>query len=117
MNEKNTKKAFLLYLMILLPLSSFYAADSGSVTLGGLQDVLVIAIYFFQSMYMKAILTVALCFTTFQLVTNRNDPAIVKKFIPLVVASGVLLSASALVGLVFKDTSEAASYWSFSKKF
>ena len=71
--------------------------------IGGLETVLNQILGFFRSNYMKAIVSIALGGLAVGMIMNRGEPGMVKKFIPWIAGCTLLLSLSAIVGLVFKN--------------
>jgi hypothetical protein len=72
--------------------------------IGGLSDILNQILGFFRSNYMKAIVSIALGGLAVGMIMNRGEPGMVKKFIPWIAGCTLLLSLSAIVDIVFKNT-------------
>jgi hypothetical protein len=91
---------FMVFLLVIPVLAAH--ADNSVQGLESLGMVLKIIVGFFTSMYMKAILTIALGGLATGLILNRGEPGVIKKFIPWIVACVLLLSLSGVTGLIFK---------------
>jgi hypothetical protein len=72
--------------------------------IGGLSEILAQILGFFRSNYMKAIVSIALGALAVGMIMNRGEPGMVKKFIPWIAGCTLLLSLSAIVDIVFKNT-------------
>jgi hypothetical protein len=72
--------------------------------IGGLSEILNQILGFFMSYYMKAIVSIALGALAVGMIMNRGEPGMVKKFIPWIAGCTLLLSLSAIVDIVFKNT-------------
>ena len=72
--------------------------------IGGLSDILNQILGFFSSNYMKAIVSIALGGLAVGMVINRGEPGMVKKFIPWIAGCTLLLSLSAIVDIVFRNS-------------
>jgi hypothetical protein len=72
--------------------------------IGGLSEILGQILGFFRSNYMKAIVSIALGALAVGMIMNRGEPGMVKKFIPWIAGCTLLLSLSAIVDIVFKNT-------------
>jgi uncharacterized membrane protein len=101
---KANRAVFFIFFLLVIPTLVVYAQNSSSSVQGleSLGTVLKIIVGFFTSMYMKAILTIALGGLALGLIVNRGEPGVVKKFIPWVIACVLLLSLSGVTGLIFK---------------
>ncbi|MDR0495173.1 MAG: TrbC/VirB2 family protein [Treponema sp.] len=102
-----------IFMLFLLASAAFCFADmtpnynQAVNDIGGLSEILNQILGFFRSNYMKAIVSIALGALAVGMIMNRGEPGMVKKFIPWIAGCTLLLSLSAIVEIVFKNTGGA----------
>lgn len=92
------KKSIFIMALLLVANFAFCQATGGSKPLS---KALATVLGFFESGYMKAILTIALGVLGIGLIQNRGEPGMMKKFVPWIAACIILLSLSAITGIIF----------------
>jgi len=70
----------------------------------GINTVLNNIVGFFGSVWMKAICLIALGAIALTMLTHRGEPGLFKKFIPWIIAIGLLLSLPTIIDLFWKGT-------------
>jgi hypothetical protein len=103
-NNRIKTAIFIAVFIILNTTPVFGQASSVTKSLTGLNTALATILGFFTSGYMKAILSIALGGLAIGLIVNRGEQGVVKKFIPWIAACVLLLSLSAITGIIFTPT-------------
>lgn len=101
------KKIFLILFMIFLVCASVFAQGKGG-SIGRLDTWEEKIVSLFTSTWLKAICIVALigiCIS--MIVAGRNEPGMIKKFIPWLVGTIILLSATDIVSYFFSGADQA----------
>lgn len=106
LNPKKQKTVFLMLLMLFEVVSSCFAQSTTADAFANLKRVFATIYAFFTSTYMLVICTVGLIVIAVQMITNRGEPVIMKKFVPWLFAVIIIGSASAICGLFFKPSTE-----------
>lgn len=105
LTKNEGKKIFLVYLFLVVGMC-MYAQSSGNLSIPSLKNGLSIILGFFSSGYMRAILSIALGGLAIGLISNRGEPGVMKKFVPWIATCVILLSLSAITGVLFNGVNE-----------
>jgi hypothetical protein len=95
------KTTFIMAVFLIISVAPVFAQGTTGTSLAGLNKALGTILGFFSSGYMKAILSIALGGFAVGLIMNRGEPGVIKKIIPWIAACILLLSLSAITGIIF----------------
>lgn len=107
MKLSNSTKALIRFTMCL----SFFSlvsvfnmyAQSGGIQLTGIDQMMNTAIAFFKSLYVRGAATIALGFSIFGMIINRQDRNVVQKILPVLIASAALVSIGGIIDIVLPE--------------
>lgn len=108
---KFNKKLFICTLMIFFAASMIFAEPNANTSTGlkALKELFSTIYAFFTSTYMLVICTVGLVWVGIQMITNKGEPVVTKKLIPMGCAFLLIGGSSAIVQLFFKPNVEVSN--------
>lgn len=105
MKLSNSTKALIRFTMCLsffslVSVFNMYASSGGGIVLTGIDSMMNTAIAFFRSFYIRGAATIALGFSIFGMIINRQDRNVVQKILPVLIASAALVSIGGIIDIV-----------------
>lgn len=105
MKLSNSTKALIRFTMCLsffslVSVFNMYAQSGGGIVLTGIDSMMNTAIAFFRSLYVRGAATIALGFSIFGMIINRQDRNVVQKILPVLIASAALVSLGGIIDIV-----------------